>query len=332
MANTSPQDLPNTQNTSTELRGTIAKSGDEKNVKNHQDSDIMLASSSHLHHPMHNSDSSRSNAISPQKHLQNTPPELPATATNVGVASVHTNIAGAEAKGTGGVPPPTPPPPPSPTKLPPPTSSEATNDTNLPSMMKKKKKRSNKSLSRHGRGRKAKAIKSDAPKNVFPATRDLSSSPPPDPTSHGYVNPPPLARQIKSLRNKKDYEKRKSQRAEQAVEQLKDELSIAKSHISDLELTNKHDSFQISQLKDSADKSALLLATRTDRFVAYRARKEEEIRKLKATAEKKIAALEKQYKFVLVREKAERYKMERAHSKALVTKTMEISGAQRAKE
>ena len=285
----------------------------------------MLTSSSHLHHPMHNSDSSRSNAISPQKHLQNTPPELPATATNVGVASVHTNIAGAEAKGTGGVPPPTPPPPPSPTKLPPPTSSEAT-------IMKKKKKRSNKSLSRHGRGRKAKAIKSDAPKNVFPATRDLSSSPPPDPPSHGSVKPPPLALQIKSLRNKKDYKRRKTQCAELAVEHLKDELSIAKSNISVLECTNKHSSLQISRLKDSADKSALLLGRRTDRFVAYRARKEEEIRKLKATAEKKIAALEKQHKFVLVQEKAERYKIERAHSKAIVAKTMEISGAQRSKE
>ena len=96
------------------------------------------------------------------------------------------------------------------------------------------------------------------------------------------------------MRNKKDYERRKTQRAEQAVEHLKDELSIAKSNISVLECTNKHDSLEVSCLKDSAEKSVLLLARRTDRFVAYRARKEEEIRKLKATAEKKIAALEKQ--------------------------------------
>ncbi len=251
---------------------------------------------------------------------------------NLRVAYVPANIAGTKAKGTGGVPPPTPSPPPFPTKLPPATSPVATSDSIVPSMTKKKKKRSNKSLSRHGRGRKAKAIKSDAPKNVFPATRDLSSSPPPDPPSHGSVKPPPLALQIKSLRNKKDYKRRKTQRAEQAVEHLKDELSIAKSNISVLECTNKHSSLQILRLKDSADKSALLLGRRTDRFVAYRARKEEEIRKLKATAEKKIAALEKQHKFVLVREKAERYKIERAHSKAIVAKTMEISGAQRSKE
>ena len=191
---------------------------------------------------------------------------------------------------------------------------------------------SNKSLSRHGRGRKAKAVKSDGPKNVFPALKEESSSLPPDPPSHGSVQPPPLALQIKSLCNKKDYERRKTQRAEQAVEHLKDESLTAKNNISFLEMTNKHDSLEVSRLKDSAEKSVLLLARRTDRFVAYRARKEEEIKSLKAQAEKKIAALAKQHKFVLVREQEERYRMERAHLKEMVSKTMEISGVQRAKE
>jgi hypothetical protein len=100
--------------------------------------------------------------------------------------------------------------------------------------------------------------------------------------SHGSVKPPPLALQIKSLCNKKDYKRRKTQRVEQAVEHLKDELLTAKSNFSFLELTNKHESLQVSQLKDSAEKSALLLARHTDRFVAYRARKEEEIRNIKA--------------------------------------------------
>jgi len=109
-------------------------------------------------------------------------------------------------------------------------------------------------------------------------------------------------------------------------------LLTAENNISFLELTNKHESLQVSQLKDSAEKSALLLARRTDRFVAYRARKEEEIKSLKAQAEKKIAALAKQHKFGLVREQAQRYRMERAHLKEMVSKTMEISGVQRAKE
>ena len=138
--------------------------------------------------------------------------------------------------------------------------------------------------------------------------------------------------QIKSIRNKKDYERRKAQRAEQAVEHLKDELSTARANIACLEYSNKCDNTEVSHLKASAEKSALTLAKRTERFVAYRTRKEEEIKSLKAQAEKKIAALEKHHKFVLARERAERYRMERAHTKEIASKTMEICSVQRAKE
>ncbi len=94
----------------------------------------------------------------------------------------------------------------------------------------------------------------------------------------------------------------KSQWAKQSVQPLKDELFSAHANIADLEHINKCVSIEVSHLKASAEKSSLLLASRTDRFVAYQARKEEEIKSLKAQAEKKIAALEKQHKFVLVRE------------------------------
>jgi hypothetical protein len=335
MANTSPQDLPNRQNTSSELRASIATSGDEKIVENHQDSDIKMATSCHVNHPIHNTEVhqlSPSTAISPPKHLQKTPKKLPATATNLGVASVPANISGTGAKGTGGVPPPTPPPPPSPTKHHDATSPAATKLTDLPLLKKRKKKRLNKSLSRHVRGRKAKAVKSDGPKNVFPAPREVSSSLPPDPPSHGSIKPPPMALQMKSIRNKKDYERRKAQRAEQAVEHLKDELSTVRATISCLEYSNKRDSIEVSHLKASAEKSALTLAKRTERFVAYRTRKEDEIKSLKAQAEKRIAALEKNHKFVLAREKVERYRMERAHTKEIASKNKEISSVQRAKE
>ena len=91
-------------------------------------------------------------------------------------------------------------------------------------------------------------------------------------------------------------------------------------------------SLEVAQLKASSEKSSLLLATRTDRFVAYRARKEEEIKTLKARAERKIAALEKQHKFVLVRAEAERYRMERSHMKEVVSYKREIDSIQKAKE
>ena len=326
MVNTSPRDLPTTENTSRELRASVENPGDGKIVQNRQDSDIKMATSGHVNPPIHEPETTNlppTTAVSPLKHL---PSELPASAKNL-AASCTSNQAEPDTNNMEGVPS-----TPSPTKLPPATSPAATSHTVLTSLSKRKKKRSNKSLSCHGRGRKAEAVKSEGPKNVFPAPREVSSSLPPDPPSHGSVQPPPLALQIKSLRNKKDYERRKTQRAEQAVEHLKDELLTAKNNISFLEMTNKHDSLEVSCLKDSAEKSVLLLARRTDRFVAYRARKEEEIKSLKAQAEKKIAALAKQHKFVLVREQAERYRMERAHLKEMVSKTMEISGAQRAKE
>jgi hypothetical protein len=102
--------------------------------------------------------------------------------------------------------------------------------------------------------------------NVDLGGQESRAALPPDPPSHGSVKPPPLALQIKSLRNKKDYERRKTQRAEQAVEHLKDELLTSKNNISFLELINKHESLQVSQLKDSAEESALLLTRRSPLF------------------------------------------------------------------
>jgi predicted PolB exonuclease-like 3'-5' exonuclease len=89
---------------------------------------------------------------------------------------------------------------------------------------------------------------------------------------------------------------------------------------------------EVSHLKASAEKSALLLASRTDRFVAYQAWKEKEIKSLKAQAEKKVAALEKQHKFVLVREQAERYRMERSHMKEVISYARAIGSIHKTKE
>ena len=200
-------------------------------------------------------------AVSTLQHLTNTLIEDHASAKKLSnvLASCAANQAEPEAKDMEGVPS-----TPSPTKLPHATSPAATSHTDLPSLNKRKKKRSNKSLSHHGRGRKAKAVKSEAPRNVFPAVKEDSSALPPVPPSHGSVKPTPLALQIKLMRNKKDYERRKTQRAEQAVEHLKDELLTACTNIAFLEMTNKRDSLEVSNLKATAENSALLLARRTD--------------------------------------------------------------------
>ena len=76
----------------------------------------------------------------------------------------------------------------------------------------------------------------------------------------------------------------------------------------------------------------LLLVSQTDRFVAYCARKEEEIKKVKAQAAKRIATLEKQHKFVFDREKVERYQMEWSHIKEVVSCMSAMAYIQKAKE
>jgi hypothetical protein len=106
----------------------------------------------------------------------------------------------------------------------------------LPPQRKKKKKRVNKSLSSHGCGQKAKAIKSEATRNVFPPLKEESTSLQQVPLTHGSI---PLALQLKSICNKKDYERRKTQRAKQEVKHLKDELLSARANIADLEHINK---------------------------------------------------------------------------------------------
>ena len=127
--------------------------------------------------------------------------------------------------------------------------------SNLPPPTKKKKKRVNKSLSRHGRGRKAKAVKTDATMNVFPSQKEEATSLQVLPT-HGSIKPIPIAQKIKSIRNKKDYERRKTRQVQQAVKHLEDELLSARTNIADLSHTNKCVSLEVAQLKASSEKSS----------------------------------------------------------------------------
>ena len=53
MVNTSPRDLPTTENTSRELRASVENPGDGKIVQNRQDSDIKMATSGHVNPPIH---------------------------------------------------------------------------------------------------------------------------------------------------------------------------------------------------------------------------------------------------------------------------------------
>ena len=86
MVDSSPRDLPTTQNTSRELRASVENPGDGKIVENCQDSDIKMATSGHVNHAIHEpeiTNLSPTTAVSPLKHLPNTRSELPASAKNL---------------------------------------------------------------------------------------------------------------------------------------------------------------------------------------------------------------------------------------------------------
>jgi hypothetical protein len=113
----------------------------------------------------------------------------------------------------------------------------------------------------------------------------------------------------------------------------KDKLTVANDHISDLQHANKSLSNETAALKDAAEKSANLLAVRTERFVEFRVRKEDEVKRVKARAESRILLLEKQPEIAISKVNAEKYRLERDHMKETVRfqNNIDSLGRQRSK-
>lgn len=105
------------------------------------------------------------------------------------------------------------------------------------------------------------------------------------------------------------------------VEQLadsKDKLHVAIDHVTDLQHANKSLSNETAALKKELHKSASLLSSRTERFVEFRVRKEDELKRVKARAESRILLLEKQHGIAIAKMNAEKYRLERDHTKQIV--------------
>jgi hypothetical protein len=98
----------------------------------------------------------------------------------------------------------------------------------------------------------------------------------------------------------------------------KDKLLVANDHISDLQHANKSLCNKTAVFKDAVDKSANLLAVRTERFVEFRIWKEDEVKRVKARAESRILLLEKQHGIAISKINAEKYRLERDHMKETV--------------
>jgi hypothetical protein len=98
----------------------------------------------------------------------------------------------------------------------------------------------------------------------------------------------------------------------------KDKLAAASHQIIDLETANSSLTKCAEQSQSAARKSELLLEARTERFLAFRERKEEEIQRIKARATAKIKSLEKQHGVNLSHMEAELYRTDRTHAKVVL--------------
>ena len=99
---------------------------------------------------------------------------------------------------------------------------------------------------------------------VEPPPHDDSSPPDHLPGSNS------SAKLLKLLSNQRDYQRRKSEQAQQEVNSAKDELNAANDHISFLEYSNTHAIILAVKLREEAEKSANLLVLRTERFAVFR--------------------------------------------------------------
>jgi hypothetical protein len=95
-------------------------------------------------------------------------------------------------------------------------------------------------------------------------------------------------------------------------------LAVASDQIFDLEQANLSLSKMSDQYQSVAQKSELLLKSRTERFVAFCERKEEEIQRIKSRATAKIMSLEKQHGVDLSQMEAELYRKDWTHTKEVV--------------
>lgn len=113
---------------------------------------------------------------------------------------------------------------------------------------------------------------------------------------------------------------------------MQDELNDANCEISDLQQTNQQSLILAQKHRDEADKASQLLANRTERFLVFRAKKEDELKRFRKAAERRIEALGKQHQLELNREEAMRYRLERNHMKEVVVLENKIISLEKSRE
>jgi di/tripeptidase len=139
-----------------------------------------------------------------------------------------------------------------------------------------------------------------------------------EPCTNDVNKQPSEAQRHKTQKNHLAYQKRARLQKEAQLAHTKNKLAVASDQIFDLEQANLSLSKMSDQYQSVAQKSELLLKSRTERFVAFCERKEEEIQRIKSRATAKIMSLEKQHGVDLSQMEAELYRKDWTHTKEVV--------------
>ena len=123
---------------------------------------------------------------------------------------------------------------------------------------------------------------------------------------------------MKSMRCSRDYQRKKVDLMAQRLAQKTDELSNALDRVADLAHCNKSLAKAAFQLEDDAKKSADLLSKRTERFVVFCDRKDDEIRRIEVQAENRVKVLEKRHGLAIRKMESEFYRNRRQHNKIVL--------------
>ena len=165
-------------------------------------------------------------------------------------------------------------------------------------------------------------------------------------------NSPPdvITKRLRTLRNSRDYQKRKlarsqeqldlqkceteyvAKRSQAELDLLQDKLIAANDQMSELHRANQQSNLLAQKHKNEAAKSSELLSKRTERFLVFRARKEDELRRVKVAAARRMKALGRRHHLELSTELARTYNMQRSHVKEIVGLENKIMSLQKSKE
>ena len=123
------------------------------------------------------------------------------------------------------------------------------------------------------------------------------------------------------------------ERTQEQLAESTDKLNDANDQIADLHHTNQRYLLILAQQHQAeAEKSSNLLATRTDRFIVFRAKTEEEIKCVKAVAARRVAVLEKNHQMELLRAEARMYRLHRENVKQSVMYESKMESLQKANQ